>query len=74
MSDLGGNVKITSGTRVNQMNIRGVGSGANAGFEQSVATFADGEYCPRSLSTNDALFQWTLGANNSSTNIPNSCR
>ena len=50
------NVKITSGPLVDQINIRGVGSGQNAGFEQSVATFVDGIYRSRSRSTRVALF------------------
>jgi hypothetical protein len=37
-----GNVKITTGTLTNPINIRGIGSGNNSGFEQSVATFSDG--------------------------------
>lgn len=51
-----GNVKITSGTLVNSMNVRGVGSGENPGFEQAVATFADGVYRSRSRSTIAGLF------------------
>jgi outer membrane receptor protein involved in Fe transport len=50
------NVKITTGSLVNQINVRGVGSGQNAGFEQSVATFVDGVYRSRSLSSRAALF------------------
>ncbi|MFM1885336.1 MAG: hypothetical protein RL026_493 [Pseudomonadota bacterium] len=42
-----GNVRIASGTLTNPINIRGIGSGNNSGFEQSVATFADGVYRPR---------------------------
>jgi iron complex outermembrane recepter protein len=49
------NVKITTGTLTNPIYIRGIGSGNNSGFEQSVATFADGVYRPRSRSTNAAL-------------------
>ncbi|MPT47125.1 MAG: TonB-dependent receptor [Sphingobium sp.] len=51
-----GNVKITKGAQVNSINVRGVGSGENAGFEQAVATFADGVYRSRSKSTFAALF------------------
>lgn len=51
-----GNVKITSGTLVNSINIRGVGSGENPGFEQTVATFSDGVYRSRSRATQAALF------------------
>ncbi|HTN60804.1 MAG TPA: TonB-dependent receptor [Devosia sp.] len=50
------NVKITTGTLVNSINIRGVGSGENPGFEQAVATFADGVYRSRSQTTSAALF------------------
>jgi outer membrane receptor protein involved in Fe transport len=50
------NVKITSGPLVDQINIRGVGSGQNAGFEQSVATFVDGVYRSRSRAVRAALF------------------
>lgn len=49
------NVKITTGTLTNPINIRGIGSGNNSGFEQSVATFSDGVYRPRSRATNAAL-------------------
>lgn len=49
-------VKITSGTITNSIAIRGVASGANAGFEQSVATFIDGVYRSRSRSTRGAMF------------------
>ncbi|MCC6633827.1 MAG: TonB-dependent receptor [Gammaproteobacteria bacterium] len=49
------NVKITTGTLTNPINVRGIGSGNNSGFEQSVATFSDGVYRPRSRSTNAAL-------------------
>lgn len=51
-----GNVKITQGTQVNAINIRGVGSGENPGFEQAVATFSDGVYRSRSRATVTALF------------------
>lgn len=51
-----GNLKITTGTLVNSINIRGVGSGENPGFEQAVATFADGVYRSRSQTTGAALF------------------
>jgi iron complex outermembrane recepter protein len=42
------NFKIGLGGRADQLNIRGVGSGFNSGFEQSVATFVDGLYRGRS--------------------------
>ncbi|WP_191229318.1 TonB-dependent receptor [Aurantiacibacter xanthus] len=51
-----GNVKITQGTQVNSINIRGVGSGENPGFEQAVATFSDGVYRSRSRASVAALF------------------
>jgi len=50
------NVKITSGPLIDQINIRGVGSGQNAGFEQAVGTFVDGIYRSRSRSSRAALF------------------
>ncbi len=59
LTDLGermGNVKVTSGTLVNSINIRGAGAGENPGFEQSVATFADGVYRSRSRAIGAALF------------------
>src|SRR6185369_10320517 len=37
-------VKIVSGPLTDLLNIRGVGSGQNSGFEQSVGTFVDGLY------------------------------
>ena len=49
-------VKIVSGPLVDYLNIRGIGSGQNAGFEQSVGTFVDGLYRGRSKSTRAALF------------------
>ena len=49
-------VKIVSGPLVDYLNIRGIGSGQNAGFEQSVGTFVDGIYRGRSKSTRAALF------------------
>jgi len=50
------NVKITSGGNSDFINVRGVGSGQNPGFEQSVATFVDGNYRGRSRATRAALF------------------
>lgn len=50
------NVRIAPGALVDFLNIRGVGSGNNAGFEQSVATFVDGVYRARSRATRAALF------------------
>ncbi|MDX9875546.1 MAG: TonB-dependent receptor, partial [Spongiibacteraceae bacterium] len=51
-----GNVKINYGSLTNAINVRGVGSGQNPGFEQAVATFADGIYRSRSRTTGAALF------------------
>jgi len=56
LSSLVSNVNISSGPTVDQMNIRGVGSGQNAGFEQAVGTFSDGIYRARSRSVRAALF------------------
>lgn len=56
LSSMVSNVKITTGSLVNSINIRGVGSGENPGFEQAVATFADGVYRSRSRTTMAALF------------------
>jgi len=50
------NVKITGGQAADVINIRGLGSGQNAGFEQSVATFVDGVYRGRSRAIRAALF------------------
>lgn len=50
------NVKITAGQSSESLNIRGIGSGQNPGFEQSVATFVDGIYRPRSRGVRAALF------------------
>ena len=47
LDDLAGrmpNVYVAGGTITNSLTIRGVGSGNNVGFEQSVATFEDGVY------------------------------
>lgn len=49
-------VKLTPGPASDLLNIRGVGSGLNGGFEQSVATFVDGIYRGRSRSSRAALF------------------
>ena len=50
------NLKIAPGALVDFLNIRGVGSGNNAGFEQSVGTFVDGVYRARSRAVRAALF------------------
>lgn len=49
-------VQLTPGPASDLLNIRGIGSGLNAGFEQSVATFVDGVYRGRSRSSRSALF------------------
>lgn len=50
------NVRINSGTNTDVLVVRGVGSGANVGFEQAVGTFVDGVYRGRSRATRAALF------------------
>lgn len=50
------NVKISTSPTSDYINIRGVGSSANTGFEQSVGTFLDGIYRGRSRSSRSALF------------------
>lgn len=50
------NVKIASSPGAAFLNIRGLGSGNNAGFEQSVGTFVDGVYRGRSRAAAAALF------------------
>ncbi|MGE4305068.1 MAG: TonB-dependent receptor, partial [Novosphingobium sp.] len=50
------NVRIASAPATELLNIRGVGSGLNATFEQSVGTFIDGVYRGRSRSARAALF------------------
>lgn len=49
-------VHIGTGVQSNNIHIRGVGSGLNAGFEQAVGTFVDGVYRPRSRTTQAGLF------------------
>ena len=49
-------VRLTMAPAANLLNIRGVGSGLNAGFEQSVGTFVDGVYRGRSRAAAAALF------------------
>ncbi|MHA3793005.1 TonB-dependent receptor [Rhizorhabdus wittichii] len=49
-------LKIATGAASDQLNLRGVGSGFNAGFEQSVATFVDGVYRSRARTSRLALF------------------
>lgn len=50
------NVRIGPGPLSDLINIRGVGSSLNLGFEQSVGTFVDGVYRPRSRAIRTALF------------------
>ncbi len=50
------NERINNGTNTDVLVIRGVGSGANVGFEQAVGTFVDGVYRGRSRATRAALF------------------
>jgi iron complex outermembrane receptor protein len=45
------NIHISESAIGDKLFIRGIGSGVNAGFEQSVATFVDGVYYGRSLQT-----------------------
>lgn len=49
-------VRISPGPGADFVNIRGVGSGENAGFEQSVSTFVDGAYRGRSRAVRASLF------------------
>ncbi|MFZ1741793.1 MAG: TonB-dependent receptor [Pontixanthobacter sp.] len=49
-------VKITTGGGADSLNIRGIGSGFNPGFEQAVGTFVDGIYRSRSRAARASLF------------------
>ncbi|WP_326522877.1 TonB-dependent receptor [Sphingomonas sp.] len=49
-------VHIGQNTTSNNIQLRGVGSGVNGGFEQAVGTFVDGVYRPRSRSVQATLF------------------
>ncbi|BFM17933.1 TonB-dependent receptor [Maricurvus nonylphenolicus] len=49
------NLRIVDGGMVPQMFIRGIGSGTNQGFEQSVGTYSDGVYAGRSLQSRAAF-------------------
>jgi iron complex outermembrane recepter protein len=49
------NLKIVEGGLVPQMFIRGIGSSANQGFEQSVGTYSDGIYMGRSLQSRSSF-------------------
>ncbi|WP_156680791.1 TonB-dependent receptor [Sphingomonas profundi] len=54
LGDLGNRlsgVKVNKAGASDSLNIRGIGSGFNMGFEQSVALFVDGVYLPRSQAT-----------------------
>lgn len=55
VADRQANVRITPGP-FDQLNIRGIGSSNNTGFEQSVATFVDGVYRSRPRAIRSALF------------------
>jgi len=50
------NLNIVEGPASDLLNIRGVGSGLNTGFEQSVGTFVDGVYRGRGRAIRAALF------------------
>ncbi len=50
------NLRIVEGPASDLLNIRGIGSGLNTGFEQSVATFVDGVYRGRGRAIRAALF------------------
>ncbi|GAB3113343.1 TonB-dependent receptor [Aestuariicella hydrocarbonica] len=49
------NLKVVDGGLVPLMFIRGIGSGANQGFEQSVGTYSDGIYMGRSLQSRSSF-------------------
>ncbi len=49
------NLKVLDGGIVPMMFIRGIGSGANQGFEQSVGTYSDGIYMGRSLQSRSSF-------------------
>lgn len=50
------NVKISTAPASDFLNVRGVGSSLNLGFEQAVATFVDGLYRGRARASRVALF------------------
>jgi iron complex outermembrane receptor protein len=59
LADLAAHVpglRIGTNTLSDNLNIRGIGSGVNAGFEQSVGTFVDGVYRGRSRVSRASLF------------------
>ncbi|BFM14525.1 TonB-dependent receptor [Maricurvus nonylphenolicus] len=49
------NLHVVDGTLTPQLFIRGIGSGSNQGFEQSVGTYSDGVYAGRSLQSRAAF-------------------
>jgi len=49
------NLKIVEGGLVPQIFVRGIGSSANQGFEQSVGTYSDGIYMGRSLQSRSSF-------------------
>jgi iron complex outermembrane recepter protein len=49
------NLQVVDGGLSPQMIIRGIGSGSNQGFEQSVGTYSDGVYTGRSLQSRAAF-------------------
>ncbi len=50
------NVTVAEGSVADSVFIRGIGSGVNIGFEQSVGTFIDGVYYGQSRSTRNPFF------------------
>lgn len=48
-------IRVTEGALGDEIFIRGVGSGANSGFEQSVGTFIDGVYFGRGLQSRNSF-------------------
>jgi len=50
------NVTVAKGNATDSIFIRGIGSGVNAGFEQSVGTFIDGVYFGRARSSRNPFF------------------
>lgn len=50
------NVTVAEGSVADSIFIRGIGSGVNIGFEQSVGTFIDGVYYGRGRSTRNPFF------------------
>ena len=50
------NFSVGDGVTVNLITVRGVGSGEDRSFEQSVSMFQDGQYMPRSRQTRTPFF------------------